>query len=112
MKQTPCEYILWCGLPSIRKEIAVRMVKDYGLSQKETAKKLGVSVAAVSQYISRKRAKRDITDKEVCKEISKSVKRIIENGDVAIVSEICRLCKIFSSEKIFPFICNFSKNES
>jgi predicted transcriptional regulator len=110
MKQTPCEYILWCGLPTIRKEFAIRMVKDYGLSYSETAKKLGISVAAVSHYISGKRANKNINDSEVCKEISKSVYQIIENGDKAIISEICRICKIFSSKNIFPNICQHNKN--
>ena len=111
MKQTPCEYILWCGLPTIRKEFAVRMVKDYGLNYSETAKKLGISVAAVSHYLSGKRANLNINDNEVSKEIRKSVDIIIENGDKAIISEICRICKIFSSKNIFPSICQHNKNE-
>ena len=112
MKQTPCEYIFWNGLPIIRKEIAVRMVNDYGLNKTKTAEKLGISIAAVSQYLSGKRANIKITDRKVCKEIDRSAERIIKQGDVNIVSEICRLCKIFSSKKIFPFICESCKDES
>ena len=112
MKQTPCEYLFWNGLPIIRKEIAVRMINDYGLSKTETAKKLGISIAAVSQYLSGKRAKVNITDEEVCKEINRSTERIIQQGDITIVPEICRLCRIFSSKKLFPFICDSFKDES
>jgi predicted transcriptional regulator len=101
MKHTPCEYIVWNGLPVIRKEIAVSMIDDYGLSQKETAEKLGISPAAVSQYLSGKRGKMNITDKELCKQINKSAERIIQQGDGILVSEICRLCKISASKKLF-----------
>ena len=44
MKQTPCEYIFWHGLPVLRKEIARSMINDFGLSQKEAAHKMGFPV--------------------------------------------------------------------
>jgi predicted transcriptional regulator len=105
MKQTPCEYVLWHGLPVLRKEIARCMINDFGLNEKEAAEKLGVSPAAVSQYLSGKRGKIDITDAKVLHEIHISTKRIINQGDGTVVSEICRLCKFFSYKKVFPFIC-------
>ena len=101
MSQTPCEYIVWNGLPIIRKEIAFRLVRDYNLSKTETARKLGITPAAVSLYLSGKRAKVHITDKEVCKEIDISVKKIIQQKDIRINSEICRLCNILRIKKIF-----------
>ena len=102
MNHTPCEYIVWNGLPIIRKGIAVSMINEYGLSQNETAEKLELSPAAVSQYLSGKRGKMNVTDKEICKEINKSAERIIQLGDEILVSETCRLCKIFTSKKLFP----------
>ena len=103
MKHIPCEYIVWNGLPNIKKGIAKSMINDYGLSQKETAEKLDISPAAVSQYLSGKRGKMNITDKEIRKEINRTAERIIQQGDVVIVSETCRLCKIFTSKKLFFF---------
>ena len=102
MKHVPCEYIVWNGLPIIRKGIAVCMINDYGLSQKETAEKLGISPAAVSQYLSGKRGKINVTDKTISKEINKSAEKIIQQGDEILVSETCRLCKIFTSRNLFP----------
>lgn len=102
MRHTPCEYIVWHGLPIIRKGIAVSMINDYGLSQKETAEKLGITPAAVSQYLSGKRGKMNITDKEIRKEINRSAEKIIQLGNEILVSETCRLCKIFTSKKLFP----------
>ena len=102
MKYTPCVYIVWNGLSIIKKGIAKSMINDYGLSQKETAEKLGISSAAVSQYLSGKRGKMNVTDKEIRKEINRSAERIIQLGDEVIVSETCRLCKIFTSKNLFP----------
>jgi len=107
MKQTFCEKMMWNGLPVIRKEIAESMIKDYGLSQKETAEKLGITPAAVCQYVSGKRGRIDITDELILKEVRVSAKKIIENGDRGCKSETCRLCKIIRSNGISPFFsCN------
>ena len=55
MQQTDCEFLIWNGLPVIRREIAECMINDFGLTQKETAQKLGITPAAVCQYVSKKR---------------------------------------------------------
>ena len=93
MKKTPCEYMIWDGLPAIRKEIAESMVKHFGLSQRETAKKLGVTPSAICQYISNKRGSITTFDETIVKEITISAKRIIENEDT-VIFETCRICKI------------------
>ena len=105
MKRTTCEYMMWNGLPVIRKEIAESMIKDYGLSQKETAEKLGITPAAVCQYVSRKRGRIDITNQTLLKEIKVSAKNIIENGDGHIISETCRICKILRASGEFNLFC-------
>ena len=88
------------------------MINDFGLSQKEAAHKMGVTSAAVSQYLSGKRGNIDINNIEILQEINKSAKNIIKKGNGIFVSEICRLCKLLSSKKIFTFICESCKNES
>ncbi len=106
MKPTPCEYMMWNGLPVIRKEIAESMINNHGLNQKETAKKLGVTPAAICQYLSKKRGKIKIVDEYILKEIDKSAERIIKNeGANVVVPETCRICKILISRGIFPFSC-------
>ena len=37
MLRTPCEFMMWNGLPAIRKEIAESIIDNYDLTQKETA---------------------------------------------------------------------------
>jgi hypothetical protein len=103
MIQTPCEQIVWNGLPIIRKEIARALTQKYGLSQRKTAEKLGISCAAVSQYLSGKRGKKDITDTEIINEIEISAERIFSSKDDITVSEICRLCNVCISKKVFTF---------
>jgi predicted transcriptional regulator len=51
-----CEIIGKYVLPIFRSMLAKELVQNYKLSQTETAKKLGTTQAAVSQYLSSKRA--------------------------------------------------------
>jgi len=111
MKQTPCEYMMWNGLPVIRKEIAESMINDFGLNQKQAAHKLGVTPAAVCQYLSKKRGKIKIVDESVLIEINRSAERIIQQGDGAVVSETCRICKILMARGIFPLACAACSDE-
>ena len=106
MRRTPCEYMMWNGLPVIRKEIAESMINNFGLSQKEAAKKLGVTPAAVCQYVSKKRGKIKIVDENIIKEINISAERIIQNEGTSVTLETCRICRILISKDIFPFFCS------
>ena len=94
MKRASCEYMMWNGLPVIRKEIAVSMIKDYGLSQKETAEKLDITPAAVCQYLSKKRGRPHIFNEIILSEIKLSAKNIINNGKGNIIPETCRICQL------------------
>ena len=53
----PQEIEVWYLIPALRKELARIFIKDYGLAQKKAAELLGISGAAVSQYVKEKRAK-------------------------------------------------------
>ncbi len=96
MKKTPCEYIVWNVLPCIRKHLAEILFEE-GLSQKEVAEKLGVSNAAVSQYLSNKRGAGKKFDEKIMKEIEKSAHAILKGGDV--IEEICKICTFIKKEK-------------
>ncbi|MFO8078587.1 MAG: helix-turn-helix domain-containing protein [Thermoplasmatota archaeon] len=106
MKQTPCEFMMWNGLPVIRRELAESMINNHDLTQKETAEKLGVTPAAICQYVSGKRGKIRIIDKKILKEIDSSAKKIIEKGPSIVVHETCRICKIMRGSGIFSFYCD------
>jgi predicted transcriptional regulator len=95
---------MWNVLPIIRREIAESMIHNFGLNQKETANKLGVTPAAICQYLSDKRGKIRIIDRKVLQQINISANRIMQRGDTIAPSEVCRICKFLRSEKILPFI--------
>jgi len=111
MIKVPCEHIMWDLLPKIRKEFALSMINDFGLTQKATAEKLGITPAAVCQYISNKRGEKIKIkiNEEVTKEIAVSVKKIVENGSDSIINEICRICKLIRSNGDYPELCKIEK---
>jgi len=111
MLRTPCEYMMWNGLPVIRKEIAESMINNFGLSQKEAASKLGITPAAVCQYVSKKRGKLKILDESILKEIDISAEKIIKNETLAVIPETCRICKILINKGIFSFSCGPCGND-
>lgn len=89
-----CEKIVWYILPLIRKEFAKSLIKDHGFTQRKAAEKLGITEAAVSQYILKKRVDLKLTDAEIKREIKKSTKRIVD-GDIQVMkTETCRICHL------------------
>ncbi len=88
--KTPCAILSWDVHPAIRKELAEHLTKR-GLTQKKVADKLGVSRAAVSQYLSKKRGDLVDFDESMQQAFDESAQRIIEGGDA--VREMCRLCR-------------------
>lgn len=104
--QTPCEIIVWHILPAIRRELAKIMIERYGLTQKEAAKKLGLTEAAISRYLSGKRAYLDMPNGEIKNEIIKSVDKLINDGSKSLVFETCRICEILKSVGIVEKINN------
>jgi len=99
MEKIPCEYIVWNILPSIRKEFAISLVRNYGLNQKQVAELLKLSSSAVSQYLSNKRGGIDITDDDILHEIDKSARIIFENGTSHLTGETCRICNLLKFTK-------------
>jgi predicted transcriptional regulator len=82
------------------------MISNHGLNQKEAAKRLGMTPAAVCQYISKKRGNTKIDNEELRKEISISAQRIIQGEDTDVVQETCRICKLCMEKGMFPSACS------
>lgn len=101
MRRTPCEYVLWNGIPNIRKEFAETLIKRYGLNQREAAEKIGITPSAVSQYRSKKRGKKDIFDDVIIQEINISAERIMKNDGTCVILETCRICRLVQKNKYF-----------
>jgi predicted transcriptional regulator len=99
MQRTPCEFMLWNGIPAIRKELAETLIKQFGLSQREAAEKLGLTPSAICQYLSKKRGKTDFFDETIIQEITISAERIVKNDGTSVVIETCRICRLVQKNK-------------
>jgi len=102
MHRTPCEYMIWNGIPSIRKELAETLIKQFGLSQREAAEKLGLTPAAICQYLSKKRGKTDFFDETIIQEITISAQRIMQNDGTDVIIETCRICQLVQKKQTIP----------
>lgn len=115
-KMMPQEIEVWYLIPALRKEFAKIFIKDYKMSQKETAKIIGVTEAAVSQYLNSKRAsKTRFSSKEMAK-IRKSAEEASKNREkfMKILYSLCvslrqtkTICTIHKSQdKSVPKNCD------
>lgn len=89
----PCEIVVQRVLPAIRAELA-RIMLEEGLPQQQVANRLGLSKAAVSQYVSAKRGKDISFPAEIEEKINELAKSLI--GDMTpndAVSNLCAVCK-------------------
>lgn len=89
--KVPCEVMASKVIPRIRGELARELVAR-GHSKKEVAEILGVTIAAISQYTSRKRG--DTSDEE----IKKIVREIVDDFEAGRISKddlnvkLCFVC--------------------
>ncbi|MFB0562797.1 MAG: transcriptional regulator [Candidatus Lokiarchaeia archaeon] len=97
--RTPCEIISKFFLPSIRAMIARELTATHKCTQMKIAEWLGVTQAAISQYLSSKRAATERIEKTTpvvityIKEITiKLVNGEKEKFDMA--KEICKICDL------------------
>ena len=104
MYSLPQEIEVWYIIPSIRKEFSKVFVKTHKLSYEKTGNILGISKAAVSQYLSNKRANKFKLPENIKKEVEKSAKLIIKDNSKAVV-EIERILKIIRTKKCSCELC-------
>jgi predicted transcriptional regulator len=86
-----CDIMVRKYLPAMRAEMVARLVQREGITQSDAAKMLGVSRAAVSQYISRKRGDSGV-------EISNELDSLIDRWASSVTSSdggitLCDICR-------------------
>lgn len=104
MYSLPQEIEVWYIIPMIRKTLAKHLVEDYKLSYEKTGNILGISKAAVSQYMNNKRANKIKLSAEVQSEIKKSAKILHENPRMAVM-EIERILTLMKTKKCSCDVC-------
>jgi predicted transcriptional regulator len=100
----PQEIEVWYIIPAIRKELARQLTEEHELSYEKAGDILGISKAAVSQYLSNKRANKVKLSPEVKKEVSHSAKIVAANPKLALM-EIQRILKIMKDKKCSCDVC-------
>jgi len=89
--KAPCENVVWYVLPAIRSELAKELAK--AMSQKEISEILGITQAAVSQYISNKRgSKIELSDdvRAAIADLADDITGGSADGPMRGMCEICR----------------------
>ena len=104
----PQEIMVWYVLPAIRRELSKTLIKEHKLTQKQVAELLGITEAAVSQYLKSKRAKDVIFDEQVLAQIRKSADKIVENKE-SLVPEIQKICNHIDVKLM---VCELHKKHS
>jgi uncharacterized protein len=100
----PQEIEVWYIIPALRREVAKSLI-EIGLSQKQTAEKMDITEAAVSQYLSSKRAKDVIFSNAILEEVRKSAKIIFEDNS-RLVPEMLRLSNLTGVKQV---MCDLHK---
>jgi predicted transcriptional regulator len=107
MMYNPCN-IMTCDevarqvLPQIRAELVYRLVQNKGVPQIKVATWMGLSRAAVSQYMSKKRGVGEIEMSEALNDIIEAwADGIIAGDDNIVICDICR-CLYASSAGNIP----------
>ena len=106
MKRMPQEIEVWHVLPAIRRELASSLIKDCGYTQKQAARTLEITEAAISQYLSHKRAAKVSFDKRVLKEIKLSAKSVA--AGTPVIGEMQRLTDLPAVREL---VCAMHKKE-
>jgi len=104
MYSLPQEIEVWYIIPAIRKELSKILTKKYGMTFEKAGHCLGISKAAISQYLKNKRANSVKLNSEIKKEIEKSAKIISKNENKA-VGEIMKILNMIKITKCMCRIC-------
>ncbi|MBP3386199.1 MAG: transcriptional regulator [Candidatus Methanomethylophilaceae archaeon] len=104
----PCELVVWYVLPMIRSEVSKELVYSHGMSQAEVARRFGVTDAAISQYLKKKRGDNSLIEEsplypKFIEAIKESAARIAnEQADFSV--EMCKLCGVVKSIGLLAMI--------
>ena len=91
----PCEIISWHVMPAVRKEIARYLVNEKHIQRKNVSKKLGVTEAAVCQYLKDKRGGSYKFGEADLEKIRKMADMMMESEKG--FDKMCVICKEFDA---------------
>ncbi len=89
--KAPCELVVWYVLPTVKSELTKELI-NRGTTQKEVANLLGLTEAAVSQYVKGKRGGKLELEEGAKGAIANLADVIVAGEDVNLITEMCRVC--------------------
>ena len=105
----PCEIVVKSVLPAMRALIAKELIENHDLKQVEVAEIMGITQAAISQYIRGERgAVIDLSSLKINKMIS-NIAVQLKNRDSsvqAIITNFCAACQLIREKKL---MCDLHK---
>lgn len=103
--KTPCELVVGKILPSLRAAVVKELSGKYHMKQSDIAKKMGITQASVSQYLSSARAgSAKVTESfpKIKVYADDIAKRITDGQDkFQVYSVLCTACKDIRSDEQF-----------
>ncbi len=102
----PCESIVMVVLPAFRSLVARELIEKFNLSQVEAARRLGITQAAISQYLNKKRGSQLMSELESVPVIRTAVLKLAENIGAAKSSPvedmmvICNVCEVLRTQSV------------
>ncbi|MDD4300494.1 MAG: transcriptional regulator [Methanomicrobium sp.] len=97
-----CDEIARLYLPQVRAELVYHLVTNKGIPQARVARWMGITRAAVSQYLSKKRGSGDIAECNDIEEIIEAWAEGLITGEGTVT--ICDLCRCIKTKDITPEI--------
>ena len=91
----PCEIISWHVLPAVRREIAKYLTDEKKYTRKIVAEKLGLTEAAICQYLKHKRGGNYKFNEPDLRKIRKMADLMMQSGKG--MDSMCVVCKEFDA---------------
>ena len=104
MYSLPQEIEVWYIIPAVRRKLSITLAEKYKLKQKEIARILGTSEAAISQYLSKKRASELKFPETMNKDFEKACQEITKNNK-KVVGEIMKLVNLSKKNGVSCCMC-------
>jgi predicted transcriptional regulator len=104
MYQLPQEIEARYIIPAVRRDLSKCLVRDHKISYDKVGRLLGVTKAAVSQYLSEKRASKIKLHPVIGRGIDKSCKRIVRGKSDAL-REITKILMYIRKKKLHCEVC-------
>jgi len=100
----PQEIEVWYIIPALRREIAKCLIRDYETSYEKAGDLLGVTKAAISQYLKGKRAAKIKLSPEVSPKIMNSCK-LMMGGKSNSIEETTKLLEFIKNRSLPCEVC-------